>query len=292
MENDFTLCLANGQRLGYGRFGRPGGEPAFYFHGLPGSRCEGALFHQACHDANVELIALDRPGYGLSEPVSGDRLARWPELVEAVADQLEFDRFLVLAASGGGPYALACASTSAARVRATGICCGLGDLAQTQLRASMGVIPRLGFRMAEISPALLRSTYGLAAGIAARVFPGVAIDAMGWLNTRMDRDTLREPAVRAAFVATLRAAFQQGAAGGCEDMRAAVRGWPFDLTRIAGLQLWHGDQDSVVPLSHSGWVAHQVPGARLTVIAGEGHFSLPVRYAVEVVRSLLEAAPD
>jgi hypothetical protein len=33
-----TLLLHDGRPLGYGEYGKPDGEPAFYLHGHPGSR--------------------------------------------------------------------------------------------------------------------------------------------------------------------------------------------------------------------------------------------------------------
>ena len=64
MKIDNRLKLNNGYQLGYACYGQDVGIPAFYFHGLPGSRREGGLLHQACFDAGVQLIAPDRPGYG------------------------------------------------------------------------------------------------------------------------------------------------------------------------------------------------------------------------------------
>lgn len=70
-------------------------------------------------------------------------------------------------------------------------------------------------------------------------------------------------------------------------MRAALQPWPFDLAAIHDLQCWHGDMDGVVPLRHSQWLTGQVPGSVLHIVTGEGHFSLPVRYAKTIVGSLV-----
>lgn len=294
-SHDCAFMLSDGLRVSYARYGKTGGAPAFYFHGLPGSRREAALLHQACHAANVDLVAPERPGYGMSDlslsADPGERHRRWTEVIAALADHLAFDRFYVIAISGGAPYALACASTLPGRVRATSICCGLGDIRQPDLRAVMGIISRAGFFMAEQEPALLKLIYGNVAIAAARIAPGLAVDVMCWLNRKVDRIALQPPLIKAIFTDNLREAFRQGAGGGIADMQAATVGWSFELPRIAPLQLWHGDRDSVVPHKHSEWLAQQVPAARLRIIAGEGHFSLPVRYATDIVQTLVSEFP-
>lgn len=62
----YTLQLRDGRTLGYMRYGTPGGRPVFYFHGVPGSRCEGLLLDEPARALNVQVVAVDRPGYGLS----------------------------------------------------------------------------------------------------------------------------------------------------------------------------------------------------------------------------------
>lgn len=59
---DGTLRLGDGRRLGYAQYGRPDGQPVFYFHGHPGSRLEARLADQAAAAAGVRVIAVDRPG--------------------------------------------------------------------------------------------------------------------------------------------------------------------------------------------------------------------------------------
>ncbi len=294
-RNDNAFLLTDGLQVGYARYGRAGGAPAFYFHGLPGSRREAALLHQACIAADVDLVAPERSGYGMSDPLPsampGDRHRRWTEVISALADHLAFDRFYIIAISGGAPYALACASAMPMRVRATTICCGLGDITRTELRAAMGVISRLGFFMAERDPAFLKLTYGNVATAAARLAPGLAVDAMCWLNRKVDRIALQPPSIKVIFTDNLRAAFEKGARGGIADLQAATAGWAFDVSQIQSLQLWHGDCDSVVPLGHSEWLARQIPAARLRIVSGEGHFSLPVRYATDIVQALVSEFP-
>lgn len=286
MKLDNIFNLSDGCQLGYDRYGHDDGVPAFYFHGLPGSRREGIFLHQACVDAGVQLIAPDRPGFGLSQSRSGPRLQHWPELVSELADGLGFERFYLLAVSGGGPYALACASLLQARVLGTGICCGLGEIADAELRAGMRLNARLGFWLAQQNPAWLRYSYGTVITAAARCIPGLSIEILARFEGQPDCAVLRQPQIKAWYAASLHEAFHNGSAGAVADMCAALEPWCFDLTRVQSLQLWHGLQDRVVPVRHSEKLLERLPGARLHRVADEGHFSLPIRYAATVVRAV------
>lgn len=282
------VVTIQGDPLAYAVYGRPGGIPAFYFHGLPGSRREGALLHAACLEAGVRLVAPERPGYGLSAAVSGSRLEDWPERIDALADALGLGRFHLIAASGGAPHALACASALSTRVRGTTICCGLGDLTRPGLAAAMQLNARLALWLVRRGPAWLERTYGPVVTRLVRRAPRLAVAIQGWIDGPADRAVLRRPEIRALFADSLGEAFRQGAAGAVADLAAAVRPWPFALDGIRDLQLWHGLADRVVPPLHSEWLKRAVPQARLTWVPGEGHFSLPIRHAGEVVRALVK----
>jgi pimeloyl-ACP methyl ester carboxylesterase len=83
-QTSATLELADGRALGYAEYGDPKGEPLFHFHGHPGSRLEAQLAHADAEREGVRIIAIDRPGYGLSDYKPGRRLLDWPDdVVEA-----------------------------------------------------------------------------------------------------------------------------------------------------------------------------------------------------------------
>src|SRR5262249_42625658 len=79
-----TLRLRDGRRLGFAEFGRPDGQPCLYFHGHPGSRLEAEVAHEPAASAGFRVIALDRPGYGLSDFEPARTILAWSRDVEAV----------------------------------------------------------------------------------------------------------------------------------------------------------------------------------------------------------------
>jgi pimeloyl-ACP methyl ester carboxylesterase len=70
-------------------------------------------------------------------------------------------------------------------------------------------------------------------------------------------------------------AFRQGVGGYAQDVFIQGRPWPFDPARIqAPGIIAQGEGDSLLPVAHARHTAEVVPGARLHVLAGHGHFSI------------------
>jgi pimeloyl-ACP methyl ester carboxylesterase len=74
----------------------------------------------------VRLIAVDRPGYGMSDAKRGRTLLDWPDDVIELADALSLEKFAVMGVSGGGPYGLSCAFKIPERLTKTVIVGGMG----------------------------------------------------------------------------------------------------------------------------------------------------------------------
>ena len=79
-----TITLPDGRRLGCAEYGDPDAMPVLYCHGFPSCRLEPSMLPVS----GIRLIALDRPGYGLSDPLPGRTLLDWPRDVAAAADAL------------------------------------------------------------------------------------------------------------------------------------------------------------------------------------------------------------
>lgn len=117
-----TITLKDGRTLAYKVHGA--GVPVFAFHGMESSR---ETFDTSIWGSppepmeqlypGVQVIALDRPGYGdSSNPPRGyTYLAFVDDLVE-LADKLKLKKFCVAGHSSGGPYALAASALLPDRV--------------------------------------------------------------------------------------------------------------------------------------------------------------------------------
>ena len=61
------LDLKDGRKLCYAECGNSNGKPIFHLHGHPGSRLEIRFFGEKAEEYDIHIIAVDRPGNGLSD---------------------------------------------------------------------------------------------------------------------------------------------------------------------------------------------------------------------------------
>jgi pimeloyl-ACP methyl ester carboxylesterase len=287
---DGVLQLADGRRLGYAQYGQPGGEPIFYFHGHPGSRLEARLAHPAAAAAGFLVIALDRPGCGLSDDQPGRVLTDWPADVAEAADKLGVSKFSVAGASGGGPYALACAWRLPGRVIRAAVISGVAPYQVRGITHGMRWQNRVAFQFAARSPALAGALMrSMRRSVMDR--PDATIDALARAMSPADANVVRRPDVRDLLVADLREAFRQGSDGAARDMVLLGRPWGFPLRDIKpAVYLWQGDADTLVPPAMGRYLAGQLPRCHVTVLPDEGHLLIIDRMP-DLVAAFRQAAP-
>ena len=94
-ELDQQFKLPDGRRLGYDEYGSSDGKSLFYFHGSPSSRVESTLFisEELLLSLNVRLIAVDRPGMGLSDFQTNRRILDWSQDVIALVNHWTWNVF-------------------------------------------------------------------------------------------------------------------------------------------------------------------------------------------------------
>jgi pimeloyl-ACP methyl ester carboxylesterase len=263
--------LPDGRALGVERLGRPGGTRVLAFHGLPGSRLDFLSESRACAQAGVELIAVDRPGFGLSSPSPGRVPLDWARDVAALADALELERFGVLGYSSGAKYALACAFALPERLDAAAIVSGSGPPEMPGWEEAMIPPERLVQWASLHAEPLARGCWALLRLLARRL-PGPVMEGFARSLDGPDRELADEPGVRAALRISLLEGLRQGGAATVEDYAIEGRDWGFDLASIeVPVMLWHGDRDDEVPLAHARWLAARIPGATLEIVENAGH---------------------
>ncbi len=70
------------------------------------------------------------------------------------------------------------------------------------------------------------------------------------------------------------------------DMAICMRDWEFDLREIEmPVQIWQGDLDKNVPVSHGRHQAEAIPAAILHLCPGEGHWLL-IDHMAEVLTAV------
>lgn len=291
-QTSLTFRLPDGRQLGYAQYGPGNGAPFLYFHGMPGSRYEAQLLEDAARELDLCICAIDRPGYGLSDYLANRSLTDWADDITALANALEIETFGIIAVSGGGPYALACAHQVPERITVTGIVCGLGPVYDASLRKAMHWLARSGFMLASRSQTLLKNLYGRPLNWLSSIRPDITFRLLAHCHGEADRRVLSRADIVGILSGNLRESFRQGPYAATRDVVLYQKPWGFELENIRKqIHLWHGDADRIVPCQHSQFVHSKLPDSTLTIIPGEGHFSLPIMHARAILTALTNALP-
>jgi proline iminopeptidase len=119
------LPVSDGHRLYWETVGTPGGVPAVYLHGGPGSSAQPGA-RRLFDPARYQAVLADQRGCGRSTPrasepdadLTSNTTAHLIEDIERLRAHFEFERWVVYGVSWGVTLALAYAQTHPTRVRA------------------------------------------------------------------------------------------------------------------------------------------------------------------------------
>jgi pimeloyl-ACP methyl ester carboxylesterase len=254
------------------------GPPVVHLHGNNTSSLSHLMLLE--HMATVRSYLLDRPGFGLSDPVDFPRNSFRQcavRFVDDVLDVLQLESAVLAGASGGGTWAVWYALDRPGRVDGLVL---LGSVpllpgARIPLGIRLMAIPMLGQALSRtVKPGrrmLLRLMSSVGEGDTILRHPDL-LDSL--------LDAARDPVAAAANVAEFQALLSP------LGTRSAARIRPDDLRRLAvpTLMVW-GDHDPVVSVADARAAADLIPDARLEVLPA-GH--VPWLGNPERVAELLE----
>lgn len=247
-------------------------RPVLLCHGLADSRLAAHSLLPAARELGLRVIAPDRPGIGGSDRRWLRQLADWADDAVVVLDVLGVDSAALLGISGGGPFAAACAASIPARVRSLMLICPLG--LPRWPTAGMAQGERFSLALATRGPGFGGWSMGRLAALARRR-PDIFLWLAATNQPDVDMRALQQPGMRESFLTCYLEAFRRGSWGVAQDLRLLTRPWGFDLGSItAPTSIHHGDADTTVPVQHAHLYAQAIPGSRLQVHPGEGHFSI------------------
>lgn len=283
--------LSDGRKLGYDERGPADGKPLIYFHGSPSSRVESTLYvsDELLKSLGVRLIAVDRPGLGLSDFQPNRRILDFPKDILALADCLNIERFSVLAYSLGGPYGLACALATPERLNKVGIVSGAAMFTEPELMKNINEGTRKFLTMPRESPFASRLFLGMMMGVMPRLVPKQFIAGAASVLPEVDRQIVdSDPEFQQGFIRMVREATRQGIRGAFHESLLSVTDYGFRLQEIeAPVLLWHGEADQNIPVEMARFVATAVPKCKAKFYPEEGHLSLFKKYAEEIIRELV-----
>lgn len=127
-----AITLKCGRKLAYCEHGVKDGEPIVFFCGAGfGRRNVPTPFPGLLEEHSVRFIAVDRPGYGRSDPHPGRTYRDWAGDVQELMDHLELDRARFLAHSAGTPHLAAVCAFAPKRVTAASFVCPVAPITGT-----------------------------------------------------------------------------------------------------------------------------------------------------------------
>lgn len=280
-----VIELDDGRRLGFARYGDRCGRPIVYFHGGLSSRLDIRFADELCRRLQVDLVAVDRPGIGLSGFRPSGTLRDWAVDVGRLADHVGLGRFAVLGWSGGGPHALACAAHLPDRVSAGATVGGMAPLDRAGGVRSLGMqADRILFPLARRAPLVARLLLRLSALQSPRDLQRSMLRSVTSPADREIIESMAPEALTAPFFEALRC----GARGTIRDYRLLGGDWSLDLGSIrTPMTVWQGAEDRFVPPQHARYLERHLPDANLQVVPDCGHFLLH-RHAERVLSGLVD----
>jgi pimeloyl-ACP methyl ester carboxylesterase len=273
-EVPLQSVVLHGRRLTYRRLGS--GPVLLLIHGITNSSASWRPVMRALADAGHTVVAPDLPGHGGSERHRGDHsLGAHASILRDLLQVLDLPRVTVVGHSLGGGVAMVFSYQFPDRVERLALVDsgGLGREVSALIRAATLPGAELVLRAAT-APPVLRAV--AAAG-----------GALGRLGLRPGADleeiaggvaSLGDGERRAAFVRTARSI----ASVGGQRVSAADR--LYLAAEVPVLLVW-GDEDPVIPIAHGRGAHAAMPGSRLEVFPGAGHFPMlddPARFVAVV----------
>jgi len=287
-----TITLSNGLKLGYAEYGDPRGEVMFYFHGWPSSHVQGSLFDEPAKKHRIRLICPDRPGIGLSDFQPHRSLDDWPHTLEQLAAHVGADNYHVLGWSGGGPYVLVTALKLHKRLLSASIICGapplkfLGD-------HDMFWLYRVMIQLRHYFPTVLGAVLRLG-GMIAKGSPTKA--PLRWLMKLLgeeDRRVLQLPGIYDVVRDATLGALNRGARNVIADADIYLSEWGFEVSQINfPIRFWHGRQDKNIAWTYTERIASLTPSATTHWSDIDGHYSLPITHAEQILSFALQKTPS
>ena len=282
--------LRDKRSLCYAVYGDSNALPVLYFHGTPSSRLEPLLMNnygydleQILKEAGVKLIAVDRPGMGLSSFNPQGSYFSFADDVKQLSDHLQINTCPVLCWSGGGPYALALAHQHPSLIQSVHIIAGFTRKFDKEVSQQMGLnkwyfwgakyVPHLQrlvmniLRRKQIKRSVPRKITGLSYEDYRLISTGKLLDGMATVSMKQ--------------------AARLGAKGPIYEARNYFNDFGFELKDIQQpVHYWWGTKDMAIIKLHPEAIERNVPNAVMHYREREGHLSIYVNHFKEILQSI------
>lgn len=289
--NQYFLTLTDGRKLSYALYGPANGKPVFYFHGTPSSRLEPLLLNahnkdleQLLKQYKVQLIAVDRPGMGLSTYNPRNSFQSFAGDVAQLATHLSIPAACVLGWSGAGPFALSLAFHYPALIRGVYLITSF-----TRSFSEDGVFKvmhanKYYFGTARYAPGLLRAVLNTVSRKPSdKPMPK-------WLSGLPEADYQcmnTSEAIQQLSIVSICESCINGSRGAVQEAALYFNPTGYSIAQIQQpIHFWWGTVDNVVPAVHPKAIVATAPDATMHYKEGEGHLSIYIHYFEEVLETI------
>ncbi|EMA31547.1 alpha/beta fold hydrolase [Natronobacterium lacisalsi] len=266
-----TVSLDDGRQLAYAEYGCPKGVPVVFLHGTPGSRRLGVAFETIAEDLGVRLLSPDRPGYGRSSPWPDRSIDDAGEFVGALLDDADVGTAGIVGFSGGCPYALAAAASLPERIDRVDVVAGATPPDVSEATPAM---QRFLAGLATTAPVVLRGLFRGQALLADHLAPSFVVDQYTAADTGEPVPDDVAEIVKADFLE----AFARHRRGAVTEFRNTATDWGIDFADIdSRVHLWHGENDTNVPIEDARRLETRISTAELHVLEDADHLRTLLR---------------
>jgi pimeloyl-ACP methyl ester carboxylesterase/ADP-ribose pyrophosphatase YjhB (NUDIX family) len=235
-ERQTAVQLQDGRKLVWSEWGPIDGIPVLF---CTGAGMNGSLGFGASHlpALGLRLMAIDRPGLGLSDPHLSKTLSSWVDDVRELIHGNQLHPVLAVGFSQGAPFAFALAG--AGLVEAIAIVSGQDELTHPSIK------PLLHPDVAAMIAAVEQD-----AAAFEQHFSETATWEGLWqliitMSAECDRALYLSDSFSQAYQGCLREGFSQGARGYARDLVNAMSAWSLALEDIPiPVDLWYGGLDT------------------------------------------------
>lgn len=276
-----------GQKLFFKEWGDIDKPAILLVHGFPGCADQGRLLSTTPHMQSFRLIAMDRPGYGLSDRQSDITPLKFAQQIKQALEVQKIESFSILSVSGGAPYAMAVAYLMPEKVKKISSVAGVAPLTPSNFKY-MNSQQKKAWFLRQLVPAPVL-------GFALKRVWKSGVDNIEKLLftdldtfSKPDQKVFVHPVFGPALTESVKISLGQGPWGILQDIKTYAKPWGFSLKDIrCDVTLWHGSCDDVVHFRFAEDMKKRIKQANIKYIDGEGHYSIALNCRDEIILDLL-----
>lgn len=271
-----TLILSDGRQIGFLKVGE--GKPVIYFHGTASSRLEILLLKNFAFSSKIQIIGIDRPGFGLSSYTPRRNLTGFANDVDFLLGHLGLKELGVLGWSGGGPFALTYAALYPKKVKrvvvvgSPALPFDVSTAHNMPFARFIMKIPYAGFlAMKNMRSQVLRANADIDAFLESKngkkMLSGLSKDDEKFFSNR---------AWLSLMYASMAEAFRQnneGIKALIQEHQLFMKPWTISFSNLSSEKvfIWQGAEDKTCRIENAYRLVQTIPHANLVVFKGKGH---------------------